>query len=398
MVASDDTPSVARLAQRLGISDRHLRRIFLAEHGVTPLQHLQTRRLLLAKQLLTDSRMPVSQVALASGFASLRRFNAAFAQAYRMSPSRLRGGELAREAGDGAIQVTLSYRAPLDRDSLLRFLARRAVPGVEAIVGARVRRSVRAQVLAPDAGWLEVEFTARPEVATPAPAGKIQLRFAPAWARSSAAVVAAVRRWLDLDAEPVAIDSTLADLPGAPGLRLPGSLDGFESAVRAILGQQVTVAAARTLAARLVDRFGLPLSSPWPELSRCFPAPAALASLAPATLSELGVMPARSAALIALARVWPDIEARIRSQCPGELITHLRSLPGIGPWTAQYIAMRVLSWPDAFPPGDVAALQAMRRLFGDMTPGQAQRRAQDWQPWRSYAVLRLWNSLDQEHP
>ena len=336
--ASGDAKSLVDVAGRLGVSDRHLRRIFQTEHGVTPLQYLQTRRLLLAKQLLTDTKLPVAQIALASGFNSLRRFNAAFVESYRMSPSRLRGEvEYDELASDAGVTVKLAYRAPYDVDAFLRFIAQRAIPDVEAVAGRCIRRSLRAGAVTADAGWLEVEF------ATNAPI--VHLRFAPELAPASGRVVAAVRRWLDLDATPEAIDTALAALPGAPGLRLPGGTDVFELAVRAVLGQQVTVAAARTIAKRLVERFGVPLAT------------------------------------------------RAR---PEALIARLCEIKGIGPWTAHYIAMRALGWPDAFPPNDVAVLKAMKELFGTASQREADQHAQPWQPWRAYAVLRLWNSLEKQ--
>ncbi|MEO7339048.1 MAG: Ada metal-binding domain-containing protein, partial [Caldimonas sp.] len=249
--ATGEPPSVAALARRLGVSERHLRRIFVAEHGVTPVQYVQTRRLLLAKQLLTDTQLPVAQVALSSGFRSLRRFNAAFVESYRMNPLRLRrsaGGSPARTASsDVAVTVNLAYRAPYDIAALLRFLSLRAIPGIETVEGLSVRRSVRAGTVARMPGWLSVTFL--PDAA------RVRLDFAPALAPASSRIVGAVRHWLDLDAAPDSIDATLADIPGAPGLRLPGSLDGFELAVRAVLGQQVTVAGARTIACRLVEAF-----------------------------------------------------------------------------------------------------------------------------------------------
>ena len=385
---SGDSPSLAHTAARLGVSDRHLRRIFQTEHGVTPLQYLQTRRLLLAKQLLTDTRLPVAQVALASGFNSLRRFNAAFAESYRMSPSRLRG-EADEAAFDGAAAITvkLGYRAPYDIDALLRFLALRAVPEVEVVDGRCVRRSLRAGTLAEVAGWIEAEFSAKAPI--------VLLRFAPELAAASGRVVAATRRWLDLDAQPQAIDAALANLPGAPGLRLPGSLDTFELAVRAVLGQQVTVAGARTLARRLVERFGAPLQTPWADVIRTFPSPAALAGAPVERIAELGIIRTRAAAIRQIALAWPELAALLASHArPEPLIERLCALPGIGPWTAHYVAMRALGWPDAFPPNDVAVLKAIRRLFDTGTQREAETHAQSWQPWRAYAVLRLWNSLE----
>lgn len=383
-----DGASLAKLATHLGVSDRHLRRIFHAEHGVTPVQYLQTRRLLTAKQLLTDTRLPVSQVALASGFGSLRRFNAAFAQSYRMSPTRLRGdaGDAAAGAGE-AIAITLGFRAPFDTARLARFLSQRAIPGIEEVEGTTVRRSVRGGVVADAPGWIEAAFV--PDAA------RLRLRFAPGWASASVRVVAAVRRWLDLDAAPDAIAQALASLPGDPGLRLPGSLDAFELAVRAVLGQQVTVAAARTLARRLVDTFGAPIATPWPSIHRVFPEPGCIAALAVARIAELGIIRTRANAIIELAKAWPEVSAHLGTHhSPDRLIERLCALPGIGPWTAHYIAMRALGWPDAFLPNDVAVLKAMKNLFASTTQREADAVAAAWQPWRSYAVLRLWNSLE----
>jgi AraC family transcriptional regulator of adaptative response / DNA-3-methyladenine glycosylase II len=387
IASQGDEAGVAALAQRLGVSDRHLRRIFLAEHGVTPVQYLQTRRLLAAKQLLTDTRLPVAQVALHCGFRSLRRFNAAFAERYRMSPTRLRG-DVDEPAAPGApLRLQLGYRAPYDRPALLRFLAQRAIPGVEVVVGDGLRRSVRAGTFGPEPGWIAVRFA-------PA-ADRVLLEFAPALLPVSAMLVARVRRWLDLDAAPDDIDATLADLPGAPGLRLPGSIDAFELAIRAVLGQQVTVAAACTVARRLVDRFGEPLATPWPDVTRGFPSPQTLAAAGESAIAECGIVRQRARAIGAIAAAWDELAPLMApGQDAAALIGRLDALPGIGPWTAHYVAMRALGWPDAFPPGDVAALKAMVRRCGPLTPRAAVERAEAWRPWRAYALLRLWNSLE----
>ena len=383
------------------MSDRHLRRIFFAEHGVTPLQYLQTRRLLLAKQLLTDTQMPVAQIALTSGFRSLRRFNAAFLGGYRMNPTRLRraapriasdapqaarGRASTRLVASDAITLNLGYRAPYDVDALLAFVAQRAIPGVETVTRSAIRRTVRAGVLGASPGWLEARFATD--------AARVQLSFAPSLAGASGAVIAAVRRWLDLDAAPATIAETLVGLPGEPGLRLPGSVDAFELAVRAVLGQQVTVAAARTLARRLVERFGAPLVTPWAEVDRAFPGPADLAAAPVERIAELGIIRNRAGAIQALASHWDAlVPLFVPGASPEALVERLCALPGIGPWTAHYIAMRGLGWPDAFPPGDVAALKAMRQLFASVSPRDAMVHAERWRPWRAYALLRLWNSL-----
>jgi len=399
--AHGEAPSVAALAARLGVSDRHLRRIFFAEHGVTPLQYLQTRRLLLAKQLLTDTQLPISQIALTSGFRSLRRFNAAFLSGYRMNPTRLR--RAAPRADDGAeqrprtraaaarlvhgpaITVNLAYRAPLDVDALLAFIAQRAIAGVEAVAPRSIRRTLRAGVFG-SPGWLEAKFLAD--------APRVQLSFAPTLGAASGAVIAATRRWLDLDAAPSTIAESLVDLPGAAGLRLPGNIDPFELAVRAVLGQQVTVAAARTLARRLVERFGTAVATPWTDVARAFPGPAELATTPIERIAELGIIRSRAAAIQSLATHWGELATLfVPGAAPEALVERLCELPGVGPWTAHYIAMRGLGWPDAFPPGDVAAAKAMRELFGIASPRGVAEHAERWRPWRAYALLRLWNSL-----
>jgi AraC family transcriptional regulator, regulatory protein of adaptative response / DNA-3-methyladenine glycosylase II len=246
---------------------------------------------------------------------------------------------------------------------------------------------LRTEIMNDAPGWIEAHFEPH--------ASKVSVRFCPQWAMASAKVVSSARRWLDLDAAPQSIDAALTGLPGAPGLRLPGSLDGFELAVRAVLGQQVTVAAARTLARRLVARFGEGLATPWPDVDRVFASPDRLAAARIEDIAELGIIRSRAGAIIALAQAWPQIDAQLFKGAPPEaLIDALCALPGIGPWTAHYIAMRALSWPDAFPPRDVAVLKAMQQLYNTASPRAAEAKAQAWQPWRSYAVLRLWNSLE----
>ncbi|NUZ05120.1 Ada metal-binding domain-containing protein [Piscinibacter koreensis] len=379
----DGAPSMAALAARLGVSDRHLRRIFAAEHGVTPLQYLQTRRLLLAKQLLTDTALPVADVALASGFNSLRRFNAAFAERYRMQPTRLRHSAAApSEAPTAGVTIRLAYRPPYDVAGVLGFVAARAIAGVETVTGRTIRRTLRAGAVDAAPGWIEVAFAAD--------AGALRVTFAPTL--RPARVAAMVRRWLDLDAAPAIIDAALDGLGGASGTRLPGCPDPFELAVRAVLGQQVRVAAARTLARRLVERFGSDLATPWPGVVRAFPAPASVAAAGRDGVASLGVIGTRAATIVDLARRWAEIEPLFApSARPEPLLTALRETSGVGAWTANYIAMRGLGWTDAFPPGDVAALKALRARFGDAPPRVLEAHADVWRPWRAYALMRLWN-------
>ena len=381
----DEVPSVAGLAARLGVSDRHLRRVFEAELGVSPMDWLQTRRLLAAKQLLADTRLPVAQVALAAGFASLRRFNAAFAAQYRMSPTALRRDGSEAKPGDG-IAVTLGYRPPYDVREMLQFLQQRGIAGVEQIDQSThtVARTLR---LDDDTrGWIACRF--EPEQ------HRVQVRVADSLAPQLPRVIARVRAWLDLDADPAAIHAVLgADFPALAGLRVPGTLDGFELAVRAVLGQQVTVAAARTLTTRLVERFGTPLATPIDGLTRLFPSPAALAAASGDELGQLGLVRQRQAAIHALAQAVSSGQISLHAGADvAATMDALKALPGIGAWTADYIALRALRWPDAFPSGDMALQKALAPEGQRLTARAAESRAERWRPWRAYAVIRAWHS------
>ena len=381
----DEVPSVAGLAARLGVSDRHLRRVFEAELGVSPMDWLQTRRLLAAKQLLADTRLPVAQVALAAGFASLRRFNAAFAAQYRMSPTALRRDGSEAKPGDG-IAVTLGYRPPYDVREMLQFLQQRGIAGVEQIdVAAHtVARTLR---LDDDTcGWVACRF--EPEQ------HRVQVRVADSLAPQLPRVIARVRAWLDLDADPAAIHAVLgADFPALAGLRVPGTLDGLELAVRAVVGQQVTVAAARTLTTRLVERFGTPLATPIDGLTRLFPSPAALAAASGDELGQLGLVRQRQAAIHALAQAVSTGQISLHAGADVQTtMDALKALPGIGAWTADYIALRALRWPDAFPSGDMALQKALAPEGQRLTARAAESRAERWRPWRAYAVIRAWHS------
>jgi len=394
---ADEGPGAAQIAARLGVSDRHLRRIFEAQFGVSPLQYLQTRRLLAAKQLIADTRLPMTQVAMASGFASVRRFNAAFVAHYGLNPSALRraGGV---EGGEGkAIEVRLGYRPPYDADAMLGFFARRALRGVEAASTAdgqapakgrtptyvRLARTLRVlQAGQTHAGWLQLRFDVARE--------QMLLSVSDSLAAVLPIVISRARAMLDLDAEPMAINAALhAAFPHGDGLRVPGTVDGFELAVRAVLGQQVTVAAARTLGSRLVEAFGEPIATPIEGLDRLFPTPAALAAASGDALGQLGIVRQRQGALQAIARevAAGKLALHAGADVPST-IAALQELPGIGAWTAQYIAMRALRWPDAFPAGDIA----LQKALGVTTARAAGEASQAWRPWRSYAVLRAWHA------
>lgn len=394
---SEEGPGAAQIAARLGVSDRHLRRIFEAQFGVSPLQYLQTRRLLAAKQLIADTRLPMTQVALASGFASVRRFNAAFLEHYGLNPSALRRAGGAGGGEGKAIEVRLGFRPPYDVGAMLGFFARRALRGVELATTAdgrepakgstptfvRLARTLRVQQGGQaHAGWLQLRFDMERE--------QMLLSVSDSLAAVLPIVISRARAMLDLDAEPMAINAALHEaFPHGDGLRVPGTVDGFELAVRAVLGQQVTVAAARTLGSRLVEAFGEAIATPIEGLNRLFPTPAALAAASGDALGKLGIVRQRQAALQAIARevAGGSLALHAGADVPST-IAALQELPGIGAWTAQYIAMRALRWPDAFPAGDVA----LQKALGVSTERAASQASQAWRPWRSYAVLRAWHA------
>ena len=392
-------PGARGLATRLGVSDRHLRRIFEAHLGVSPLQYLQTRRLLCAKQLLCDTTLPVTQVAALSGFASLRRFNAAFAQHYRLAPLQVRaqaGGQARTSPHVGPV-LRLAYRPPYDVAAMLGFFETRAIAGHEQVIhtadGPCLRTTVRVDRHGVAyAGWISLQFD--PDRC------QVEAQVSESLHPVLPILLYRLRALLDLDADPLAINEVLhASFPYGDGLRVPGTLDGFELAVRAVLGQQVTVAAARTLAARLVQHFGEPVATPWPGLDRLFPTPQALAHASADDLGQLGIVRQRQAAIGALAHA---VQAQTLSLHIGvhaaTTIAQLVALPGIGDWTAQYIAMRALRWSDAFPAGDVALHKAMGLAGQPQAARQAELASQAWQPWRSYAVLRAWHTLGPVKP
>lgn len=387
----DGAPSVDKLAARLGVSDRHVRRIFEAQFGVSPLQYLQTRRLLTAKQLLTDTRLPTTQIALMSGYASVRRFNAAFVQHYGLNPTQLRqkGAGQTRLPG---ILIRLGYRPPYDVPAMLAFFNQRLLDGIECVSQEAgqvvVSRTLRLTVgHTQHTGWLRVQFDETRH--------QLLLQVSESLHEVLPLVIHRVRAAFDLDADPEAINPVLQSrFPGGNGLRVPGTLDGYELAVRAVLGQQITVAAARTLAQRLVNTLGEPLATPWPALSRLFPAPQVLAQAAGDTLGALGIVRQRQQAIVALARAVAEQGLQLHggADVPAT-VAALKALPGIGDWTAQYIAMRALRWPDAFPAGDVALHKALGVQQARQPAREALAASELWKPWRSYAVIRAWATL-----
>jgi AraC family transcriptional regulator, regulatory protein of adaptative response / DNA-3-methyladenine glycosylase II len=382
-----DADDVEGLADRLGVGARQLRRLFRQHVGASPIAVAQTRRVLLAKQLIHETSLPMAEVALASGFGSVRRFNETFRDLFGRAPATLRRTKDKPRREADALSVRLSYRPPYDWDAMLTFLGARAIPGVELVSGNSYKRSIA--------------FGKHSGVVTVMPADKsrvdVTVRFPDMAALPS--IIARVRRVFDLAADPdcigahLAQDSTLAPLVRTrPGLRVPGAWDGFELAMRAICGQQITVPAATKLLGKLVQAHGTPLSGSIRDgdgLSHVFPSPKAIASADPADFAMPG---ARARALIALAdAISADPMIFSRGASLDQAIAKLRALPGIGEWTAQYIAMRELREPDAFPAADVGLLRAMADAGGRRPSAEELlARAEAWRPWRAYAALHLW--------
>lgn len=389
---------VEDLAARLGVGARHLRRLFERHLGAAPVQVAQVQRVLFAKSLITDTSLPMTEIALAAGFGSLRRFNDALRQTYGMPPSALR--RTTQEPGSAVVTLSLAYRPPYDWDALLGFLGRRAIPGVERIEAGAYARTFTLPGGA--RGVLRVRRDAERRRLIADVSGDR--------AHDLAAVAARLRGLFDLDADIDAVaahlsaDPLLAPLVARrPGLRVPGAWEPFELAVRAILGQRISVSAAVTLAGRLTERFGMPLEgAPAPALSRLFPTAEALAT---ADLSGLGLPQTRARALQALAAaVAADPALLTASGDPETTAARLQDLPGIGPWTAQYIVMRALRAPDAFPGGDLGLVRAFAPTDPPPSPRAAaallDARAEAWRPWRAYAALHLWmkDALDDPSP
>jgi AraC family transcriptional regulator of adaptative response / DNA-3-methyladenine glycosylase II len=385
----DEKSGLESIADEFELSSRQIRRIVRKELGVPPIQLLLTRRLLLAKQLLTDTAMPITEVAFASGFSSLRRFNDAFTTRYGMPPTRLRKHTTESAgivAGGQTSTLQLSYRPPYDWKGILGFLAARALEGVEQVTGDSYSRTVQ---LGRATGWIRV---------TPSPRKHALLvEFTHGLAPALPALLGRIRSLFDLDARPDLISRHLSKDPRLKaavnanrGLRVPGAFDGFELGLRAILGQQVTVKAATTIACRFVEAFGGPIVTPFPGLNRLTPSASRIAACSIDDIARHGIIATRCASIIALADAERSGALGLDggAHChPEESIRRLTGLPGIGLWTAHYIAMRALRWPDAFPKEDIA----VRRRLGGVTAKGAEEISQPWRPWRSYAVMHVWN-------
>ncbi|MDQ1687818.1 MAG: AraC family transcriptional regulator [Frankiaceae bacterium] len=369
-----DREGVPGLAQRLGYSERQLRRAVTEELGVGPLDLARARRARTARVLLTTTELTASEVAFAAGFASIRQFNDTLRAVYARTPTQIRDRATRTRDQSTGIDLRLPFRAPLDLAHLLGFLGTRAVPGVESWDGVEYRRVLR---LPHGFGALAVH------------AGddrSVSCRLHLDDLRDLSTAVSRVRRLLDLDADPHAVDAQLSDsavlaplVAARPGLRAPGAVDGAELAIRALLGQQVSVAAARTLAARLTAWHGEQVTTPYPELTHAFPSAEALAAIDPSTLPMPG---ARAGALVGLSRALADGLELDPGADRDEISARLLALPGIGPWTVGYIRMRALHDPDADLSSDLVVRQFLARHGVQPDPA--------WRPWRSYATHHLW--------
>ena len=394
--------SVEHLSARIGVTSRHLRRLFETHLGATPVEVAQIRRLLFAKQLVEESGLPFTDIAYASGFNSVRRFNAAFLASYARAPKDLRHARAAAPPMPAAgLSITLAGIEAGEFARLLDFYRARAFAGVEAVDHAGYSRLIR---LPGGAGSFSAHHAR----------GALQLACNLKDLSQLPRVVARVKRMFDLDAPQAAVrahlsrDKTLAQALRATTLRVPCAWDPYELAVRAVLGQQVSVKAATTLAGRLVTRFGEPvkpaqqahpgdtrvdLAQPIDAgLTHWFPSAQTLAQIKPAQLQTIGLVRARAETLITLARyiaAAPEWSARYIGL--DTFIEEMTALPGIGPWTAQYIAMRGFADPDAFPAADLGLLRAARALGIATTPRELERHAERWRPWRAYAAQVLWN-------
>ena len=387
-----DENGVDALATRLHVGSRHLRRLFTVELGASPLAVAKNRRVAFARKLIEETPLPMTQVAFSSGFASIRRFNGAFRKAYGHSPSQLRRerGRATAEPPDNGhgLQLKLFYRPPYNWNAMMAFLADRAIPGMESVNRRIYRRTVRA---GHENGT--VEFRPDPAKHT------LMLTLSSGLSHRLIRTVEQARRQFDLKADPLAISAHLAKDRGLrtllrkfPGVRVPGAWDGFEMGVRAIVGQQISVKGARTLLGRIVEKFGERLESASSnDIDTLFPEPEVLAE---SDLTQVGIVRSRSAAIRSLAKAACEgsVPLETASQYE-EAIDLLTALPGIGSWTAEYIAMRALGEPDAFPAGDLGLRKALMSMEGSiLSEGQIRKRAEMWRPWRAYAAMLLWTS------
>ncbi len=381
-----DEAGVDALACRLGVGERQLRRLFRRHLGASPVAVAQTRRILLARQLIVDTSLTMTEIAAAAGFGSLRRFNETFLALYQRPPTAMRrSAAVGAASAPGETTLLLPYRPPYDWEAMLAFLRARAIRGVECVEDGVWRRAI---------AWQGEHGTISAQ-----PGGTNALRVCVRFGKLSALpnIIARLRRVFDLAADPEMVardlgkDPLLAPLVSSrPGLRLPGAWDGFELAIRAILGQQVSVAAAANLAGKLAARYGERLRCADPVLTHVFPESAALAE---ADLSTLGMPRSRATTLSRLAAaIAEDPQIFTAGRSLEDAVAQFCALPGIGDWTAHYIALRLLREPDAFPASDIGLLRAMAENGVRPKPRDLLARAERWRPWRAYAAQYLWTA------
>jgi AraC family transcriptional regulator of adaptative response / DNA-3-methyladenine glycosylase II len=387
-----DDGNVENLADRLGVTSRHLRRLFTRHVGASPLAVAHTQRLHFAKRLIDETTLPMSHIADAAGYGSIRRFNDAFQRTYGRSPRDLRkAGEESELAGRTAmLTVRLPYRAPFDWQRMLRFFRDRATPGVEAVTGDSYRRSLQI-------GGEHAIVDVRPDRRD----GYLSLTLKSVNTKALFETVQTAKEVFDLDAPISEIGATLADdadlrrlLKKNPGVRVPGAWDGYELTIRAILGQQVSVKAATTLAGRIAAQYGEALdagdSGDEPGLTHVFPQPERLAR---ARFNHVGIVQSRAATIRRVSAAVANGDIRFDlAQDPDEFCRTLTAIKGIGPWTAEYVAMRALKNPDAFPGSDLGLISAIA-YPERVTPKELTERAENWRPWRAYAAMLLWGSI-----
>jgi AraC family transcriptional regulator, regulatory protein of adaptative response / DNA-3-methyladenine glycosylase II len=374
---------VEALADRLGVGSRHLRRLFLKHLGATPIAVAHTRRLHFAKKLIDETRLPLGQVALASGFGCVRRFNATIRKIFRRTPTQIR--RLARPAAnqpENQYSFVLGFRPPYQWDAMLAFLAKRAIPGVEVVDQGVYRRSI---------SWNGLDGDFEAALHETKDALSVRIQFGDPCALFL--IIERIRGIFDLSADWAVIAQTLgkdpvlaARLRAVPGLRMPGCWSGFELAVRAIVGQQISVAAATTLSGRIAAKFGkaLPFGG---RVTTIFPTAEVLVE---SDLSAVGLTKSQAVAIRGLARAVCDGQIRFEGiMDSAAFLRKLCEVPGIGNWTAQYVAMRALGETDAFPASDLGLLRGM----GLTSSRELERRANAWRPWRAYAAIYLWHGI-----
>lgn len=382
--------NLENIATEFGLSSRQLRRIVQKELGVSPIELLQTRRLLLAKQLLTETKLPITEIAFASGYSSLRRFNDAFCTRYKIAPTHLRKQTAECEKTidtHPTSTLQLTYRPPYDWQVLLAFLNKHMIKGVEYINDEFYSRTLH---IGKHRGWVKVTHIPSKSA--------LLVEFTHSLIPVLPVLLRHLRNLFDLNARPDLIATHLMkdkklkkSVNKNPGLRVPGAFDGFEMAIRAILEQQITVKAATTIACRFAETFGEAIDTPFADLTHLAPTPERIAKTTVTDITKLGIMSTRAKSIIALAQAYVSGELQLEVGVNPELmIKQLVALPGIGSWTAHYIAMRALRWPDAFPKEDIA----IRNNLGGVTAKQAEELSQAWRPWRSYAVLHIWKNFE----